>query len=161
MGQEGDPGGRGCGMAIGFSFGRLYSAQLLGLVTSGGCQAGYSIKSGQREHQGQGLRWPQPLLAPEASWPLAVAMVMVVPSSWARTLQQQQQQLCVTAREKDGPSRLLAPLRLSICEGQTSQPPKVTSVGAYVRDSSSWRSGLSSVTGHLFWCGLHRDSARA
>lgn len=43
--------------------------------------------------QGQGSRWPRRLLAPEASWPLAVAMVMAVPSSWARTLQQQRRQL--------------------------------------------------------------------
>lgn len=40
-------------------------------------------------HQGQGSRWPRCLLAPEASWPSAVTMVMAVPSSWARTLQQQ------------------------------------------------------------------------
>lgn len=46
-------------------------------------------------HQGQGSRWPWRLLAPEAGWPLAVAMAMAIPSSWAR-------QLCVSVPAPSG-----------------------------------------------------------
>lgn len=55
-------------------------------TSEGRRQVGYIITQGQGGHQGRGSRWPQLLLAPEASWPLVVAMVMVGPSSWARTL---------------------------------------------------------------------------
>lgn len=93
-------------------------------------------------HQDQGSRWPWCLLAPEASWPLAVAIVMAVPSSWARTLQQQRGQLCVRERRSCTGS-----LWLSTCEGQTSQPPKATTLDA--QRQPSWSPELCSATGHL------------
>lgn len=79
-------------------------------------------------------------------------MVMAVPSSWARTLQQQQQQLCVCVRAREQDSLYRLPSGFPSVRGRYLSHPK--SPPSMLVLETAWAGGLGSGVPRDFWFAL-------